>query len=492
MIKAASFRELERYSRDDIFDTLGVQEDIGKNIISRLLRSNILKARSDSTSINTEELRSSDIAIGNFDISNSDKRFVFDYVGLIDMTIGDRNFILNCFPKYIKRHEKDFKLADMQPFVRAIEQYNKSQQYTITVSTEFDDRIQYNPLAIILFLLRDYWEHGIYANSKEILEHNGTSEIEWESTISQTIPLIKNGRPFYMDYFTAETTTDESDYITRLHEFLLTKYSKHLHETKLDDLFGVETVELYEGEQSDFGDTDYIEQRILREINVQFVTHKQTLLRAMYALIHKTGHMEEESGLSLYGTNSFHRVWEEVCAEVFASQLNVPIKNLPLYLTGEYKNDSRTLLELISKPQWYNYKNGEKQGAAKTLIPDYISICAKEDLLYFVIMDAKYYDIKLPPQLSGNPGVDDVDKQYLYQLAYRDFIESHNLMPVNAFLCPGDIENFDVAGEVEMPIFSGLGLTNIKVVILSAVKMMEAYLSGKQLDLSKELSGLFS
>lgn len=492
MIRTASFRELEHYSRDDIFDLLGVQEDIGKNIISRLRRSNILKVRSDSLSINTEELRSSDIAIGNFDIPNSDRRYVFDYVGLIDITIGESNFILNCFPKYIKRPEKEFELADMQPFVRAIEQYNKAQQYTITVSTEFDDRIQYNPLAIVLFLLRDYWEHGIYANSEEVLERNGTGEIEWETTISQTIPLIKNGRPFYMEYFTAETTTDKSDYITRLHEFLLTKYSRHLHEANLDDLFGVETVELYEGEQADFGDTDYIEQRILKEINIQFVTHKQILLRAMYALIHKTGHTEEESGLSLYGTNSFYKVWEDVCAEVFASQLSIPIKSLPMCVNNEYKNDTRTLLELIPRPLWHNCNSGETQEATKTLIPDYISVYNKDNLSYFVIMDAKYYDITLPPHLSGNPGVDDVDKQYLYQLAYRDFVESHNLIPINAFLCPGDIEGFDIAGEVEMPIFTGLGLANVKVVILPVSRMLEVYLSGDQLDLSKELAGLFS
>lgn len=491
MIKNTSFRELERYSRNDILVNLNVSEEIGKSIISRLLKSGILKVRNEPQGIDTEELKSSDIAVGELELSNYDRRYVFDYVGVIDLTIESHNFIINCFPKYIKRSEDTLRLEDMKPFVRTIERYNKAQQYTISVASEDDDRLQYNPLALALFLLRDYWEHGIYANTKEILEHNGTSEIEWESTISQTIPLLRNGRPFYVNYFTTESTTDESDYITHLHEYLLTKYSKHFKETGLDELFGIEITELYEGEQSDFGDDDYIEQRILKEINVQFVTQKQILLRAMYALIHKSGQMEEESGLSLYGTNTFHKVWENVCAEVFDSQLSTPIKQLSMYLADEYKNDTRTLQEFIPAPKWKNYKNKAEKPASKTLIPDYVSVYEKDGLSYFVIMDAKYYDISLPPELAGQPGVDDIDKQYLYQLAYKDFIEKHNLIPINAFLCPGDIATFDIAGEVEMPIFAGLNLSNIKVAILSAEKMLQAYLDGEQLDLQKELPDLF-
>lgn len=491
MIKKASFRELQHYSLNDIRQFLNVSEEFADEIVLRLMRRNILKIRSDSTVIVAEELQSSDIAIGNIKVSDSDKRYVFDYVGLIEFAIGNTSIILNCFPKYIARQEESVKLKDMRLFVRTIERYNKAQQFTITLASEYEEQLQYNPLAIALFLLRDYWENGIYINSKEILEKNGDGEIDWDATIVDTIPLIRDGRPFYIDYFTTSTTTDDADYITRLHEYILTKCSEYLRTTTLDELFDIEAVDLYEGEKSDFGDNEYIEQRILKEINVQFVTHKQILLRAMYAWIHETKHSANEIALSLYGTNSFHKVWENVCADVFDSQLNTPIKDLPLNLLGKYADFPGTLLKLIPSPKWIKYSSKEEQFSEKTLIPDYISIFNSQSSSYFVIMDAKYYNIKLPPNLSGQPGVDDIDKQYLYQLAYKDFINVHNLIPINAFLCPGDIDQSYVSGEVEMPIFAGLGLTNIKVVILSAEHMLKAYLAGNKLNLQNELSDLF-
>lgn len=493
MIKNASFRELELYSRNDIIKSLGITEKTGREVIERLKNSNILKLiDSKAKKITTEKLQSSDIAIGNPEISDIEKRYLFDYVGLIELSIEGLNIIFNCFPKYIKRAEESLSVREMSLLVRVIERYNNSQAFSITISTGTDEKLEYNLLAIIVFLLRDYCEHGTYANTKDILEQNGTGEIEWESTIAQNIPLLKNGRPFYVNYLTAETTADESGYITRLHKFLLTKYSRYLRETNLDELFGIEPVELYEGDQNDFGDPQYIEQCILNELNAQYITHKQILLKAMYALIHQDGSTRDASGLSLFGTNSFNLVWEKVCADVFASQLKTSIKDLPLKLSDEYKHKTATLQSLIPYPRWKNYANGTEKNADGTLIPDYISVHTKGDVAYFVILDAKYYDICWFPRLSGHPGVDDVNKQYLYQLSYKDFIDKHNLIPINAFLCPGDIDTLSIAGEVVMPIFADGELKNIKVAMLSAKSMFQAYLSGERIDLLTRFPELFT
>lgn len=45
----------------------------------------------------------------------------------------------------------------------------------------------------------------------------------------------------------------------------------------------------------------------------------------------------------------------------------------------------------------------------------------------FIIFDEKYYLIQLEKGrvLHGNPGIGDVTKQYLYQLAYKKFIADH-------------------------------------------------------------------
>ena len=341
-------------------------------------------------------------------------------------------------------------------------------------------------MSIDIFLLRDYFVHGIYSNTKEFLAHRGNGEIDWDSTISETFPILNNRKPFYVDYFTREMTNDDSEYLSRLHQCLITFASRKLKEAELDELFSIETPELYEGELSDFGDPDYIEWKILQEINVQFVTRKQILLRAMYAIVHLAHCAVDDAGLSLYGTNSFNIVWEKICSEVLSNQLQIPLSMLPIAIHPEYMNVEQTLLDLIPRPQWYPVGINLPHPTPDTLTPDLISIVIANEHPYFVIMDAKYYNIELSElHVSGQPGVGDIDKQYLYQLAYSKFIEDHELLVVNAFLCPGDISEPQVLGTVVMPIFDLLKerLCPITIIKLPAAEMMSCYLGKRHLQL---------
>ena len=92
---------------------------------------------------------------------------------------------------------------------------------------------------------------------------------------------------------------------------------------------------------------------------------------------------------------------------------------------------------MIEKPKWKG-NDMEEQDAADTLIPDLVSIPQIDGTDYFLIFDAKYYNIQLEKgkSLRNNPGVGDVTKQYLYQLAYRNFIKAHNIAVVVLFLPP--------------------------------------------------------
>ena len=75
------------------------------------------------------------------------------------------------------------------------------------------------------------------------------------------------------------------DYFKRLHESVLTQCSHQLHETQLDTLFEMDALELSEESLQDFGDRDYILERIYKELNVQFNTRRQILLKTLYAYI---------------------------------------------------------------------------------------------------------------------------------------------------------------------------------------------------------------
>ena len=141
------------------------------------------------------------------------------------------------------------------------------------------------------------------------------------------------------------------------------------------------------------------------------------------------------------------------------------------------------LVEIIEKPLWV----ATGKTAADTLIPDIVTISMVDGDWQFIIFDAKYYNAKLEPGNApkGQPGIESVTKQYLYQLAYKEFISEHKFSAVkNCFLMPTE-ENAIVDKEsVSLQMLSKLGLECIKVRFIPAKMAYENYLSGRKLDLS--------
>ena len=156
-------------------------------------------------------------------------------------------------------------------------------------------------MAVILFLLNDYYEYGIYTNSEDIVEVNGEGEILWGKTIDESFALIEDNRPYYMELYTGKTVDDDMDYFKRLHECVLIECSHQLHEAQLDTLFDMDALELSEESLQDFGDRDYILERIFKELNVQFNTRRQILLKTLFAYILQDRRMlEENDGISMF------------------------------------------------------------------------------------------------------------------------------------------------------------------------------------------------
>lgn len=196
----------------------------------------------------------------------------------------------------------------------------------------------------------------------------------------------------------------------------------------------------------------------------------------------------------MFGTNSFNLVWEKVCAEVMDNQLKKPIGGLwlsvPLaeqYSDMRYKN----LIDLIDKPQWSGTApSGEpfKKQAEDTLIPDLVSIVNVDGDYQFIIFDAKYYNIQLEhnKKLRGQPGIESITKQYLYQLAYQPFVEAHQISTVrNCFLMPTASTEIIEKGTVSLAMLSNLGLQDIQVRLLPAKMMYRHYIENTKMDIQE-------
>lgn len=290
-----------------------------------------------------------------------------------------------------------------------------------------------------------------------------------------------------MELYTRKTIDDNQDYFTRLHECILTECSEQLHLAQIDILFDMDQILLSEEKLHDFGDTDYILEQLQKELNTQFNTRRQSLLKTLYAYVAQNKKMlEDTEGISMFGTTAFHAVWEKVCAEVFDNKLRTSLEklNLSVPLAEGYKPND-TLIEIIEKPKWQGLDT-EVKIAADTLIPDLISISKVENNDYFLIFDAKYYNIQLEKgkKLSGNPGIGDVTKQYLYQLAYKKFIKDHNIAVVrNCFLMPTEKNEIINKGTVKLEILEVLGLENIQIRLMPAAMMYEYYLTRQKIDI---------
>ena len=478
-------REQKRYTQAELSNILHCSDKTAIPIIRKLKQFGVLRSvKATEDQKNLSDLVDDDIEVADVEPDDKIRLYVFTFVGVI--VVGGR--VLKCYPKYISSNKQP--LNEMKQVLQVISKYNRSAEQIVNLFNGDAEAKSFNLLAVILFLLNDYYSYGIYSNTEDIVEMNGEGDILWGRTIDENFPVISNGRPYYMEFFTRHTINDETDYFHRLHQAVITDCSKQLVDAQLTELFDIEPVELTDDETADFGDRDYILDRIRGELSVQFNTRKQILLKTMYAYISSERKVHElDSGISMFGTNSFNLVWEKVCAVVFNNMLQTQLNNLPLPSPlGEYWRSlsGRKLIDIIEKPEWKAKTDNGKEFshiAADTLIPDMITIYKDQ----FIIFDAKYYKLHMEEDLlNGNPGIDSITKQYLYQLAYQSFVRKHQFLCVkNCFLFPTEQEKIIDKGYVELKMLRDMGLENISVRLIPARRVFNAYLSGRKIDISE-------
>ena len=347
-------------------------------------------------------------------------------------------------------------------------------------------------LAVMLFLLQDYFEYGAYTNTQDIIESNGSGDILWDKTINETFTLLSNNRPYYPELLTMKRVNNDFDFFKRLHECILTRCTAELRDADLLDLFDIMGVDISDERIEDFGDREYVLERIVKELNIQFNTRKQLLLKTLYAYIANSSALDDLDCFSMFGTNSFNLVWEKVCAEVMDNQLQKPIGGLrlPVPLAVQYHDmRHKKLIDLIDKPQWSGVAPNDElfvKQSEDTLIPDIISIVNVDEDCQFIIFDAKYYNIQLEhnKKLRGQPGIESITKQYLYQLAYQPFVEAHEIHSVkNCFLLPTATSEIIEKGSVSLTMMKRLGLEDIQVRLLPAKIVFMHYLKNTKIDI---------
>ncbi len=215
-----------------------------------------------------------DIEVADVEIGEDEYLYVFTFVGVI--VVAGR--VLKCYPKYLL-HVNQPK-EELRQVIKVLEKYNTKEQI-VRMFNDSSESSSFNLLAVLLFLLQDYYENGVYSNTEDIIESNGSGEILWDKTINETFTLLSNNRPYYVDLQTKKRVNDGFDYFKRLHECILTRASKELMDVELLDIFEITGVDLTDEELDEFGESEYILYRIEKELNTQFNTRKQRVLKTV-------------------------------------------------------------------------------------------------------------------------------------------------------------------------------------------------------------------
>ena len=479
-MKVNKLQELKLYNISELQSIFDLPEDKTREILKILAYKNIVRKISKNLSnAELEELNNGE----SFEQLNKEfegDNYKFKFVGII--TVKDVCLII--YPKYItefgENFDKDSKI--IKQLIEVMRKYESKEQKQFLSNNE--ENKNYNLLALAIDLYDDYHVNGLYSNEKTIIEENGEGEILWDKTINEKDAYFINDVPFYLDFFSVNKETNEEDFFRRLHRCIITESYSKIEE--IFDILDYEPINISDDEIDYFGDKEYLITRLNQEMSRQFIDKKQEQLNMMKNYFLETENSNEDEEIKFIGTTSFNLVWEKVCAIVLGNSLDKKLEDLGLDTIDNTGNI--TLKEVISKPEWKVSNSDIKHQSAKTLIPDLI-VYSKEDRS-ISIYDAKYYNIILTEKLLKNyPRVEDISKQYLYELAYRDLIKRNNLkIKENAFIMPTDKKinleetNFKEIGKeigtVKFEIFpKSLELKDIKIVLTPATRMFEKYLS---------------
>lgn len=356
------------------------------------------------------------------------------------------------FPPKFLNSEAASDMKWVSIVVRALRRFSKEQiPLEICRFVKADmDRLEVSHLALSDWLLNDYFRYGLYRRKRSYYERDGRGPIKWPLTISKADLVLSNARPVYLNQITQAATDDGSQIVSRLHLYALEQI-----ELNYAALLGYDRVSLNHEvtERLPYSPSKSIIFSVLQsELRRAYSERTIRLIKVLQAWFDESL-SEGQPQLKLYGVSHFHTLWEIACGYILQNEFR------------EWQNS-------IPKPIWRS-SNGDESAEA-TFRPDIIRGVNTDNGSVLLLADAKYYHLKMPPQLQGNPGIQDVAKQLFYERVLRGPAQARNFSKIlNCFLFPeAEEELLTRIGDVSL---EGLDAGPIKIFYLSARSVLNRY-----------------
>ena len=315
-------------------------------------------------------------------------------------------------------------------------------------------------LALADWIIKDYLAAGIYRRTADRYDLDGTGQVSWSRTLERVPPIFVRGAPVYVSLVTRSATRDTAHFVSRLHRQFVEEAS-----ARFGHLLGLPPIALDHEPFERFAEVPSLAlcgAYLRREAQSAYSDRAMQLLPMLLAWV--TGQATGSgTDLSLYGTTTFHNVWEEACVAALGNE------------RGRWKDD-------MPAPIWTGA--GGATQAADRFIPDIVTTLEEPQsgAGWLLIADAKYYRLRMPPGLRGQPGVNDVAKQLWYEEVLRPASEGRGYAQIsNIFVLPGSDDEpvFWREGQVAM---AGLGASRVLVTRLAFRDALRRYVEARRLD----------
>lgn len=301
-------------------------------------------------------------------------------------------------------------------------------------------------------LADDFRRYGVFAERVRYATKN-SGKANWPRTAARELAMVSgNGNIVYPNIRTSRTLNAHESVLARVQVAVLLEIAEH-HGWWLDGLQGREA-ELKAYASPDFPRLLWPQK--LRSLLPNLFA--QRAIRLAHSLI---SYLDEDprqnDGITMYGIDDFHAVWERMLREVLPG------------VEGGW--NSR-----LPKPAFRQASNGQLQVQERGMQTDIVI----RDGTTLKVLDAKYYDAT---SLSNSPGWPDIVKQLFYHLALNSVVGDE--ARTGSFVFParnhgeGPFTEVSVVRADQEP---AVGFPRINCMYLSVIEVMGAYLGRRKLQ----------
>ena len=321
-------------------------------------------------------------------------------------------------------------------------------------------------LSTIKSIADDYTEYGIYSDRQRTRGRNN-GKANWARTVVRETPLIGDaGNIVYTNVLTSRAQDDQDNLLTQTQVIVLREIAAQ-HGWWLPNLS--QNTSQFQGLQ-----TERISPS-LRLLKLEALLPKLFSNRAIRLTKYLMNYLERIShngkSAQLFGLDDFHWVWERMLRDVLEDTEDGWNAKLP-------------------KPNFYKGLDSERDEGKKMMMD--IVIVQGANL---IIVDAKYY---AATTTKDSPGMQDISKQLMYELALRDMkaatdaapLVSEDSLPNNlssCFIFPASSPNTDSQftaikmGYKDDRLQSNL--PSINCYYMPIIEVMQAYLDNTKISL---------